>query len=393
VEGSVMRSGNRVRITAQLLHGPTDQHLWAHSYDRDVGDVLRLQSEVAETVAQQVRAKLSQQQQSVLHSAPAVDPDAYDAFLRGRYLIDSGELNAAKGYFEQSIRRDPNYALAYVGLAESYIDLAFFRKMTAEVAYRPAEAAILKAIELDNSIGEAHDVLALMRWRFDWDWKGAEEEFESAIALAPNYDCAHSDRSNYLALMGRKTEALAEVTRSRELSPGTNFDSTESADLYLLRDYSSLVAASKKGTAIDPKDWLEHFYLGAGYEGSGDPQAAIPEYRRAVELSGGDEDPTASLAHAYAITGRRAESTRILRELERKSKTEYVSSYLLATIYAGLGDKERAFSLLEKAYEERSLDLGWAFKSDLRLDNLRSDTRYRSLVRRMAFPNEAHSGT
>ena len=193
--------------------------------------------------------------------------------------------------------------------------------------------------------------------------------------------------------MGRKAEALAEVARRREVSPGADVEPTNEADLYLLRDYRSLVEASKKGTAADPNDWFGHFFLGAGYEGSGNPQAAIPEYRRAVELSGGDQDPTASLAYAYAITGRRAEAVSILRDLERKSTTEYVSSYLLAAIYAGLGDKDRAFSLLEKAYKEKSPDLGWAFKSDLRMDHLRSDTRYSSLINRMAFPDQTHSGT
>ena len=397
LEGSVTRYGNRVRITAQLLHASTDQHLWAQSYDRDLGDVLRLQSEVAETVAQQVRANLSPQQQSVLRSAKPVNPEAYDAYLRGRSLIDASastmpQLSAAKGYFEEAIGKDPGFAQAYVGLAESYINLADFHRISPQGAYGPAEEAIHKALELDPSNGEAHDVLAQMRWRYDRDWEGADREFNSAIAMAPNSDCAHSDRSMFLSLLGRRDEALMEVARSRELNPGATFDATKAADFYLMRDSRSLIEVSKQGTIIEPNDWLQHFFLGAGYEGSGKPADAIAEYQKAMALSDNNEDPTAALAHAYAATGRRAEAMAILRALEKKSRTEYVSPYMLATIYAGLGDKDRAFALLERAYEERSSGLTWAFRSDLRLDNLRSDARYQSLSRRIGFGDQSHSG-
>lgn len=398
LEGSVTRSGNRVRITAQLLHAPTDQHLWAQSYDRDLGDVLRLQSEVAETVAQQVQANLSPQQEALLRSAKSVNPEAYDAYLRGRSLVGASsstipELNAAKNYFEEAIRKDPGFAPSYVGLAESYVSLATFHRISPQAAYGPAEEAIHKALELDPGNGEAHDLLAQMRWRYDRDWEGADREFNSAIAVAPNYDCAHSDRSNLLSLLGQRTEALAELARSRELNPGSTFDATEPADFYLMRESRSLVEASKKATITEPNDWLEHFFLGAGYEGSGSPVDAITEYQKAIVLSGSNEDPTAALAHAYAAIGQRAKAESILRKLENKSKTEYVSPYLLATVYASLGDKERAFALLERAYQERSLDLTWAFKSDLRLDNLRSDPRFQSMLRRIGFPHESHSGS
>jgi tetratricopeptide (TPR) repeat protein len=241
-------------------------------------------------------------------------------------------------------------------------------------------------LQLDPDIGQAYDTLGLMKWRFDRDWAGAGQEFNRAIALTPSYECAHADYALYLGFTGRRAEALVQITKSRELNPGTSFDSTEAGVYYLLRDYKSLTEAGKKGVAADPNDWLVHFFLGTGYEGSGNPAKAIPEYQKAIQLSGGDNDSTAALAHAYAVTGKKAEAEKILRDLQQKSKTTYVSPYLLATIYAGLGEKDSAFRLLEEAYHERALEITWAFKSDLRIDNLRSDPRFQSLLQRIAFP-------
>jgi len=392
VEGSVMRSGQRVRITAQLIHAPTDHHLWAETYERDLGDVLRLQSEVAEAIAQQVRAQLTPQQQARLGSAPVVNPEAYEAYLRGRYYLSNQftmaePLNRAKSYFEESIRKDPGFALAYSGLADSYVYLAFFGNVQSpDGAYRSAKEASRKALELDDSIGEAHDTLGLLSWRFEWDWNAAEREFNHAIALAPSYSCAHEDRAVYLSFIGRRAEALAEIARSGELDPGPSSAMTESAAYYQLRDYQSLADASRLGVVSYPNEWVEHYSLGVGYEGTGKPLEAISEYQKAIEMSNGNLDPIASLAHAYAVIGRRAEAKKILRDLGRKSKSSYVSPYMIATIYAGLGEKDRAFEFLEKAYRERSPDISWFLKADLRIDNLRSDRRFQALLRRVGFP-------
>jgi tetratricopeptide (TPR) repeat protein len=241
-------------------------------------------------------------------------------------------------------------------------------------------------MDLDNTLGEAHATLASVSWQYEWDWSAAERELNSAIALAPSYDCARVYHSTYLAWSGRRAEALAEITRGRELNPGSSFASVESAAYFLLRDYASLVEVSRRGVASDPNEWLEHYFLGVGYEGSGKRAEAILEYQRAVEISHGDQDPTAALAHAYAVIGRRAEASKILRELERKSKDSYVSPYMIATIYAGLGDKDRAFEFLEKAFQERCWDIVWNFKADQRIDNLRSDPRFQALSRRLGLP-------
>jgi len=390
VEGSVTRSGQHVRITAQLLYGPTDKHLWAETYERDLGDVLGLQSEVAQAIAQQVRAQVTPQLQARFRAARPVNPEAYDAYLRGRYYLSNmftmaQPLNRAKAYFEEAVRKDPGFAPAFSGLAQTYLYLAIFRQMPAETAHRQAEEAVRHALALDDSIGEAHDALAVLSWRYSWDWDATERELNQAVAFVPSYICAHEDRAEYFAFRGRRAEAEAETAKSLELDTSVGSFLTESAVDFQLRDFDRLVEASRRGMALTPEAWFEHFYLGVGYEGTGKQLESIAEYQKAVELSGGDQDATAALAHAYAGVGRRAETEKMLRDLEQKSTNVYVSPYLIATLYAALGDKDTAFKFLEKAYQEKSLDFSWYVKSDLRIDNLRSDPRYASLLRRMGL--------
>ena len=320
-----------------------------------------------------------------------MNPEAYEAYLRGRYYLSNQftmaqPLNMAKSYFEESVRKDPGFAVAYSGLAESYVYLALFRQMPPDHAYRSAKEALRKALELDDSIGEAHDALGLLTWQFDWDWDAADREFKRAIALAPSYSCAHEDRALYLSFIGRRADALAEMAKSNELDPGPSSALTESGVYYQLRDYESLVETSRRGVASYPNEWVEHHNLGVGYEGTGKRLEAISEYQKAIEMSNGDQDATASLAHAFAAIGRKAEAEKILHDFERKSKSGYVSPYMIATIYAGLGEKDKAFAFLERAYQERSLDIPWHLKADLRIDNLRSDPRFQDLVRRVGYP-------
>jgi TolB-like protein/DNA-binding winged helix-turn-helix (wHTH) protein/Flp pilus assembly protein TadD len=391
IEGSVTRSGQRVRITAQLLYGPSDKHLWAETYDRDLGDVLSLQSEVAQEIAQQVRAQVTPQQQARFRAARTVNPEAYDAYLRGRYYLSNQyttpqPLNIAKAYFEEAVRKDPKFALAYSGLADAYLYLAFFGQVSPESNYHFAEEMVRHSLSLDDSIGEAHDTLAELSWH-NWDWDAADREFNTAIALAPSYICAHEDRAEYLAFRGRRSEAEAELAQILELDISVSSALTESAIYYQLRDFDRLVEASRRGIALNPNEWLEHFYLGVGYEGTGKRLEAISEYQKAVALSGGDQDAAVTLAHAYAGVGRRSETQKILRDLEQKSTKVYVSPYLIATLHATLGDKDAAFKFLEKAYLEKSMQISWDLKADLRIDNLRSDPRYEKLLRRVGLNN------
>jgi len=386
VEGSVIRSGQRVRVTAQLLQAPTDQHLWAETYDRDVGDILKLQGEVADAIAQQVRAQLTPMQQSPAHT---VKPGAYDAYLRGRlYFVNEftkpDSLKKAQGYFEESIQKDSDFALAYAGLADTYVYLAFAGALQKDEAYRSAKEALAKALELDDTIGEAHDTLGLLSSEFDWDWNTADREFNRAIALAPSYSCAHEDRATFLALIGRRAEAIGEITKIDQLDYGFSAAHTELTTYYELRDYPDLIEASRRALLLDSKDWFQHYTLGVGYEGTGKVQGAISEYEKAIQMSGGPQSVVA-LAHAYSAVGEKAKAEKILRDLERKSKQTSASPYTMATIYAGLGENDKAFEFLEKAYSEKSFEIPSLLKSDLVLDSLHRDPRFQNLLGRIGL--------
>ena len=390
VEGSVIRSGQRVRVTAQLLQGPTDQHLWAETYDSDRGDVLKLQGEVADAIAQQVRAQLTPQQHAQLRLAHPVDPGAYDAYLKGRLYFTTeytkpASLKKAQHLFEESVQQDQNFALAYAGLADTYLFLAYSGALQRDQVYRSAKEALAKALELDDSIGEVHDTLGALSWHFDWDWDAADREFNRAIALAPSYSCAHEDRAMFLGFMGRRDEALAEIAKIDQLDYGSSSAGAESATYNQLRDYPRLIEASKRALLLDPKDWSQHYNLGVGYEGVGKPQQAIPEYQKAIEMAGGFQIASVALAHAYSALGKKAEAEKILRDLERKLKETSASPYTMATIYAGLGENDEAFEFLEKAYSEKSLDISWSLKSDFLLDNLRPDPRFKTMLRRIGL--------
>lgn len=390
VEGSVIRSGRHVRVTAQLLQAPTDQHLWAETYDRDMGDVLKLQGEVADDIAQQIRAQLTSQQQAQLRRAAAVDPAAYDAYLKGRLYLTMeytkpDSLKKAQRLFEDAIQKDPNFALAYAGLADTYVYLAFSGAMKKDPAYQSAKQALAKALQLDDSIGEAYDTLGLLSFAFDWDWEAADRQFKRAIALSPSYSCAHEDRAIFLASVGRRSEALAEIAKIDQLDYGFSSAGAESRAYYALQDYPRLIEASKRALLLDSKDAGQHYYLGVGYEGTGELQKAISEYQQAMQLSDGSAGPSVALAHAYSTAGKKAEADKILRDLERKSKEASASPYTMATIYASLGENDKAFDLLEKAYSEKSLDFDLPLQSNLLLDRLRPDPRFQILLRRIGL--------
>jgi TolB-like protein/Flp pilus assembly protein TadD len=388
VEGSVVRDGQRIRVTAQLINAATDQHLWAETYDRDLGDALALQSDVTSAIAKQVQAQLTSGQQAQLRSARPVDPHAYDAYLKGSYhlyntpLTDLASLNQAKVFFEEAIQRDPNFSGAYSGLANAYLYLVFFGQgqISAEEGYRRAKEADRKALELDPSNAEANEVLGMLHWRVDHDWNAADRAFIHSLELSPSYSCAHEDRALFLAFMGRSKEALEELEKSKQLDPTAT--SLALPVYFQLRDWDHLVEFGIREVASNPKDWTMHANLGTGFEGTGKLPEAIAEYQKAVDLSDGNLDAKASLGHAYAVIGNKVQAEKILRELEQKSANGQASPYLAATIYAGLGNKEKAFELLEQAFREKSLDVGWMLKPDLRTENLRSDPRFNDLLRR-----------
>jgi TolB-like protein/Flp pilus assembly protein TadD len=311
VEGSVIREGNQVRIAAHMIYAPTDQNLMAETYERDFGDILKLQREVAESITQQIRVKITPEQQARLHQAPEVNPDAYQAYLKATYLDWSQhtEMERAQSYLEKAIEKDPGLPEAYAKLALLHALLGEQRWQSPREAFPSAKQAIHKALELDEKNCDGLALLAEISWRYDWDWQTAEKEILHALELCPNDSRLHWHFAGYRATNGRFAEARAEVARTRELDP-IQFEPFvgEAVINYHLRDYKALIKIGRAFVAHNSNEWLAHYWLGVGYEGSGETPQAIPEYQKAVELSQGDSDTTASLAHAYAATGRKADA-------------------------------------------------------------------------------------
>ena len=381
-----------------MIHAPTDQSLMTETYEGDLADVLKMQREVAESITKKVRVKLTPEQQSRLHEAPKLDPEAYQAYLAATHIDVSGykgiptvpsfaAVKKSQSYLEKAIEKDPNFASAYTGLAVSYVLLAAQRWESPQEAFPSAKQAIQKALELDANNCEAHALLARIGWEYDWDWQTADKVYLRGLELCPNDSGLHLEYAVYRAVNGRIAEARAEVAKARELDAIRSEPFISEAVIsYHLRNYKALIETARAFVAENPNDWLAHYWLGVGFEGSGQTLQAIPEYQKAVELSQGDSDPTAQLAHAYLATGRKAEVQKILQGWLRQSETGYVSPYMIATVYASLGERDKAFEYLEKAYEERSPDLAYFLRADLRMDNLRSDPRFQDLMRRMNFP-------
>lgn len=387
MEGSVLRSGNRVRITAHI-YAPTDQNLMTETYERDFGDVLALQREVAESIAERVRVKLTPEQRLRLQQAVGVNPEAYEAYIMAISLDWSRQqqLKKSQSYLEKAIQKDPGFAPAYVELAWRYVQLGEFRWLSPQEAYPPAKQALRKALELDEKNCRAHFQLAWLAWRYDWDWQTAETEFKHAVELCPSDARIHWEHAYYSAWSGRRAEAMTEIAKTRELDPLMPLlFGGEALIAYQLRDYTAMIDAGRRYVSSDA-NWVAHYVLAIGYEGSGRTRDSIPEYQKAIELSEGDQDPTAALAHAYAAIGREEEAKKILHEWQHQSESSYVSPYMIATVYASLGEKDKAFAYLERAYQERSSDLPYFLKADLRLDTLRSDPRFQNLLGRMNFP-------
>jgi len=390
VEGTVQMRGDRIHVTAQLIAVKNQAHLWAGSYDRDRSDVLQAQAEIARAVAQQIKVTLTPQLQQQLSGARRVNPDAYLDYLRG--VVEGQDFTfeamaREQAYYERALQKDPNFALAYAGLANCYLSYMITRKMPPGEAAKRTKELAAKALQLDANLGEAYGILAYTNWRFDWDVQAADRNFQRALELSQNSRRVHSHHITYLAWRGQPAQALVEAAIARQLDPMRLESAVHPGHVYFqTRDFGPMLEAMRNYVASNPRHWLGRNLLGVAYQGSGQTLLAIPEYQKAVEYSGNDSDPTAALAYAYARTGKGAEAEKLLRDLLEQSKTGYVSPYMIATIYAGLGNKDRAFEYLEKAYEERSTDLSYFLKSDLRMDTLRSDPRFQDLVKRMGFP-------
>lgn len=389
LEGSVRRHEDRVRVTAQLIQVSDETHLLAESYDRDLRDILSLQSDVARAVADEIRIKLTPEEASRLGSTPSLDPEAHDAYLRGRYYWNRGELEdieKARQYFEQALAKDPRYARAHAALADYYSALPFYDDSAPNDVFPKAKAAVARALELDDSLAEAHAALAYIQTYYDWDWTAAGHEFEHALVLDPNDASLRHRYSRYLSSLGRIEEALAQMEHARELDPLSLIIKANVGVIYYFgRRYDQTIEQLDKIAKEEPEFPVAHWGLGLAYEQKGMMEQALAAFQKAVELAPRGTNFLASLGRAYAVMGKTQEARKILDELVLRAKSKRISAYQIALVHVGLGEKDRAFEVLERAFQERSTLLTY-LKMDPRLDPLRADPRFRELLRRMNFP-------
>ncbi len=390
IEGSVLREGGQVRITAKLIQATSDKHLWAESYERNLGDILALQSDVAQAITKEIKIKLTPQEQTRLAASRPVNPEAYEAYLRGSYhlsRVNVEEIRRARRYFEEAIGKDPNYASAYAGLARSYTLPIGTWPASVDESYRKARELVEKALELDETLAVAHLCLAEIKDEYDWDWLGAETEFKRAIELNPNFAGAHQRYCGLLWVLERHVEALAEARRALELDPlSVSANAQVGYALYWAREYEQAIAEFRKTLDLDPGYARTYFGLGRAQLARGMHEEAIRTIRKGVGLLFGSQKPDGLLGYAYAMAGERDEALREADGLKRQWKhRDPDAAYELVRVYAGLGDRDGALEWLDKAYQERYPSVRTA-RIDPQFDGLRSEPRFQDLLRRMNFP-------
>ncbi|MBZ5651261.1 MAG: winged helix-turn-helix domain-containing protein [Acidobacteriia bacterium] len=380
VEGTVLRSNKKVRITAQLIRAPADKHLWAESYEGDLRDTLALQKRVARAIAEEIRIKVTPQEETVLQNVKVVNPEAYENYLKGRYFWNkrtADGLTKATYYFNQAIESDPTYSLPYTGLADVY-----------QMSDRPqlAREEVKRALDRDDQLAEAHNSLARILYLFDRDWEGAEREFERAVELNHNYAPAHHWYSMYLALKGRNEQALVEAQKAYELDPLSAVTGANLAKIFEEAGQDDkAIEQAKKTLDLEPDSAVTHAVLGLGYEKKRMYAEAIAEYKRALQLGGSPAEMRGLLGNAYAVSGNHAAAQEIIAELKSLWPEHARAALDLAVVFSGLGDKENAVHWLERAQEAHVSDLIGIGK-DPHFVKLRSDRRFQSLVQRVGVP-------
>ena len=388
VEGSVMREGNRIRVTAQLIRGATDEHFWSETYDRELRDALDLQSELAQTVAEKVEVTVTGEEHERLAAARQVAPNVYDSYSKGEFALNKSnskvEFEASIQYFEDAIRGDPTFAPAYVGLANAYSNLGtvFIGGLPEETRPRVNDSAE-KALEIDPNLAEAHVLLAEVKQE-QWHWADAEAEYKRALELNPNSAAAHEGLALWLACQGRTDEAVAWAERGRELDPLAVSFEDFGWTLFQTRHYDHGIHELRAALVLRPDDLGALTDLGFVLIANNQPGDAIPVLEKAISISDRGPGPMGVLIRAYAHAGRRGDALRLLAELKRRRKTGYVPAGAFVNAYLGLGENEEAFAWLEQAYKEQSNMLQFV-KVHPYFDPIRGDPRFAELVRRVGL--------
>jgi TolB-like protein/DNA-binding winged helix-turn-helix (wHTH) protein/Tfp pilus assembly protein PilF len=390
VEGTVLRSGDRVRITAELVQVATDRHLWADTYESPFGDVLTLQSRVASAIVNEIRINLTPEEQQRLATTRQISAESYEDYLKGRYYWNKRSeegLTKAIEYFQLATQKDPHSALAFAGLADCYsiIGSAIVGSVPSQAVAPKARAAALKALELDNSLAEAQTSLATVQFNYDWNWPAATGGFQRAIELNPSYATAYQRYSLYLMAMSRTAESLAQMNRARELDPlSISMSFSLGWRLYMARQYDQAISQLRNTLEMDPNFALPRMVLGQAYEQKGLYPQAIAELQKAAAFSHDSPPMLGSLGRVFGLAGNKAAADKILAQMLEQSKKRYVSPFYVSVVYAGLHENEKAMDWLEKAYEDRSNAIIF-LKVDPDFDGLRSNPRFQVLLRRLTL--------
>jgi class 3 adenylate cyclase/TolB-like protein/Tfp pilus assembly protein PilF len=395
VEGSVRRSGRKLRIAVRLIDAATEEDIWSENYDRELREVFAIQRDIAQRIGRALKLRLRRPPARGLQRAVAPATNAYDLYLQGRFqwnLRTEAGLRQAVRLFERAIEKDRTFALAYSGIADAWAQIGWLEFSAPTEAFPKAREAAERALALDDHLAEAHASLGFVRFLYERDWEAAERELRRAIALNPGYAAGHQFYADYLKAMGRFDEALTEMKHALELDPLSMAVNTGMGHvLYLARNFDEAIEQYGKALRIDPAFGPAHLWFGRPYLQKGMYDEAVAEIRQAVDSSGGSTISLAVLAHAYASAGKHSEARRILADLLNRARTRYLPSYWIALIFTGLDDVDEAMAWLERAYEERSSWLVW-IKVEPRFDRLRSDPRFVSLVGRMRLEKDGPAG-
>ena len=386
VEGSVFHESNQIRISAKLIQVSDATQLWTESYDRPYTGILSIESEVAGSVADSLTLRLLPAERARLVAPNAKSPEAHEAYFNGRYQWNKrtpdGFLKSID-YYNQAIAIDPNYAAAYAGLADAYIMLGFYSISPPSQSFEKSKRAAVRALELDDSLAEAHASLADTRLNYDYDWEGAGKEFRRAIELNPNYAIAHEWYSDYLALTGKEKEGREEIRRAHELDPlSLTIDADSALNYFYARRFDEAIAQCYKILELDPNFSLGHMWLGRAYQAKGMNSEAIAELRQAHELQPANPLYLALLGSVYGVSGKTAEAQKIIDQFKDAAANHYVPPVMISLVYVGLGDKVQALDWAEKAYAEHAPMLT-RVKRDPMVDGLRPEKRFQDLLRRV----------
>jgi tetratricopeptide (TPR) repeat protein len=387
IEGSVERSGDEVRITALLIIARTDTHLWAKSYQRNLRDILAMQSDVARAIAGEIQVHLTPQENERLERQRAVNPAAYEAYLQGRYhwnFHTGDELRKAIAEYQRAIQIDPSYALAYVGLSDAYHILPLNADADPQKVLPMAKDTALKALQLDPRLSEGHASLAFVLEEYDWDWAGAEKEYKRSVELSPSNPVAHSYYGRLLSSLARHLEAISEGKRARELDPLSNPASFLLGGAYYFAGQNDrAVQEFEHSLQINPNFWPAHAYLGKTYGEQRLTEKALAELRRG---QGPTLEATSVMGYVLGVSGKKTEARRILNDLLLRAKQSYLSPTHIANIYVGLGEKDQALAWLEKGFEARDSHMEF-LGVDPMYESLRSDPRFANLLGRLNLPH------